>query len=71
MIRKLAEAYTPVELQEKALECLEIYRKYTRKLISGEVSIKDLMSLEFFSMNPEDYSMNMRHVTATKKLEKL
>jgi len=71
MIRKLAEANTPAELQEKALECLGIYRKYARKLILGEVSIKDLAITRVLSMNPEDYSMRAKHVIAAKNLEKL
>lgn len=35
IIKKLAEASIPTELKEKAPECLEIYRKYARKLILG------------------------------------
>ena len=69
MIRKLAEASTPLELEEKALECSEIYRKYARKLILGEVSAEDLAITQALSMHPEDYSMNVRHVIAAKKLE--
>lgn len=71
MIRKLAEAGTPTELEEKALECSEIYRRYARKLILGEASAEDLAITKALSMRPEDYSMNVNHALAAKKLENI
>ncbi|MCD6313001.1 MAG: hypothetical protein J7L79_04245, partial [Thaumarchaeota archaeon] len=42
LLEKLAEASSPEELRQKALECLEIYRRYVKKLILGDLSIDDL-----------------------------
>ena len=69
MIRKLAEADDPVTLSEKALECFEIYRRYAKRIILGEVTPEDLAITRVLSMSPEDYSMNVRHAIAARKLE--
>ena len=69
MIRKLAEADDPVTLREKALECFEIYRRYAERIILGEVTPEDLAITRVLSMSPEDYSMNVGHAIAARKLE--
>ncbi|RLG04479.1 MAG: hypothetical protein DRN61_02995 [Thaumarchaeota archaeon] len=71
MIRKLAEADDPIMFREKALECLEIYRRYARRIILGEVTPEDLAITQVLSMNPEEYSTNVRQAIAAKKLETL
>ena len=42
ILGKLAEAKDPEQLREKAVEAIEIYREYARRLILGDVSIEDL-----------------------------
>ncbi|RLI40513.1 hypothetical protein DRO64_08900 [Candidatus Bathyarchaeota archaeon] len=69
MIRKLAEASDPIMLKEKALECLEIYRRYARRIILGEITVEDLAITRTLAMRPEGYSIKVRHALAAKKLE--
>jgi len=71
MLRELAEASNPSELREKAVECVEIYRRYVRRIILGEVSPEDLAITRVLSMDPDNYSMKLRHVLAAKSLERM
>ena len=71
MLRKLAEASNPSELREKALECMEVYRRYARRVILGEVSPEDLAITRVLSMRINEYSVKARHVLAAESLEKI
>ncbi|MCD6235485.1 MAG: hypothetical protein J7J94_00595, partial [Thaumarchaeota archaeon] len=71
LLEKLAEASSPEELRQKALECLEIYRRYVKKLILGDLSIGDLAITRVLSMPLREYSVRARHALAAKSLERL
>lgn len=71
MISRLAEAESPEELREKILECLEVYRKYVRKVILGTVSEEDLAISRRISMDPLEYSHTTRQSEAARRLRSL
>ena len=60
----------PFESREKALEAVEIYRGYARRLILGDVSIEDLAITQILSMDPNDYVVEARQAVAAKYLER-
>jgi len=60
----------PFESREKALEAVEIYRGYARRLILGDVSIEDLAITQVLSMDPDDYVVEARQAVAAKHLER-
>ena len=60
----------PFESREKALEAVEIYRGYARRLILGDVSIEDLAITQVLSMDPNDYVVEARQAVAAKYLER-
>jgi len=70
ILEKLAEAKDPEQLREKALEAIEIYRGYARRLILGDVSIEDLGITQILSMDPDDYVVEARQAVAAKHLER-
>ncbi|MEM0010743.1 MAG: DNA polymerase domain-containing protein [Candidatus Bathyarchaeia archaeon] len=70
MLKKLAEANSPEELRIKALECLEIYNEYVRKIILGEVNIGDLAVRRVVTKYPDEYLVKSRGAITIKKLEK-
>ncbi|MCD6088277.1 hypothetical protein J7K07_00955, partial [Candidatus Bathyarchaeota archaeon] len=70
ILEKLAEARAPEQLREKALEAIEIYRRYARRLILGDVSIEDLAITQILSMDPDDYVVDARQAVAAKHLER-
>ena len=70
ILDKLAEAKDPEQLREKALEAIEIYRGYTRRLILGDISIEDLAITQVLSMDPDDYVVEARQAVAAKHLER-
>ena len=70
ILDKLAEAKDPEQLREKALEAIEIYRGYARRLILGDVSVKDLVITQILSMDPNDYVVEARQAVAAKHLER-
>ena len=70
ILDKLAEAKDPEQLKEKALEAIEIYRGYARRLILGDVSIEDLAITQILSMDPDDYVVKIRQAVAAKYLER-
>jgi len=69
-LEKLAEARDPEQLREKAIEAIEIYRGYARRLILGDVSIEDLAITQILSMDPNDYVVEARQAVAAKYLER-
>jgi len=69
MLRKLAEANNPQELYEKAMQCLQIYRRYARKILLGEVSLEELSITRVLSMRPSEYLAATRQAIAAKILE--
>lgn len=71
MLRKLSKADTLKELRERALECLEIYREYVRKIVLGEASIEDLIITRSLSKHTGEYINKALHVTVARKLESL
>lgn len=71
MIWKLAEADSPEQLREKAMECLEIYRNYVKKLLLGEVSLEELAITRVLTMRPEEYLVKARHALAARSLKKV
>ena len=70
ILEKLAEARVPEQLGEKALEAIEVYRGYARRLILGDVSIEDLAITQVLSMDPDDYVVEVRQAVAAKYLER-
>jgi len=70
ILDKLAEAKDPEQLREKALEAIEIYRGYARRLILGDVSIEDLAITQILSMDPNDYVVEARQAVAAKYLKR-
>ncbi|MCD6466156.1 hypothetical protein J7L27_07325, partial [Candidatus Bathyarchaeota archaeon] len=70
ILGKLAEAKDPEQLKEKALEAIEVYRGYARRLILGDVSIEDLAITQVLSMDPDDYMVEARQAMAAKHLER-
>jgi len=50
ILEKLMEARGPEQLREKALEAIEIYRGYARRLILRGVSIEDLAITQILSI---------------------
>lgn len=71
MLEKLSRAETLKELREKALECLEIYREYAKKIILGEASIEDLIITKSLSRHTGEYVNKVLHATVARKLESL
>jgi len=71
ILKKLAEARDPKQLREKALEAIEIYRGYARRLILGDVPIEDLAITQVLSMDPDDYVVEARQAVAAKHLERI
>ena len=69
VLRKLAEANTPQELYEKAGQCLQIYRRYVRRILLGEVSPEELSITRVLSMRPSEYLAATRQAVAAKILE--
>lgn len=70
MLKKLAEASSPEELRIKALECLEIYNEYVRRIILGEVITGDLVIRRIIIKYPDEYLVRSRGAITIKKLEK-
>ena len=70
ILEKLAEARDPEQLREKAIEAIEIYRGYARRLILGDISIEDLAITQVLSMDPDDYAVEIRQAVAAKHLER-
>jgi len=70
ILEKLAEARDPEQLREKAIEALEIYRGYARRLILGDVSIEDLAITQVLSMDPDDYAVEVRQAVAANHLKR-
>jgi len=70
ILEKLAEARDPDQLREKALEAIEIYRGYARRLVLGEISIEDLAITQVLSMDPDDYVVEARQAVAANHLKR-
>ncbi len=71
ILEELSKADTLSELRRKALECLNLYREYVKKIVLGEASIEDLIIVKSLSKYPEEYVNRVLHVTAARKLESL
>jgi len=71
MLERLSKANTLRELREKALECLEIYREYAKKIVLGEAHVDDLIITKSLSKHIREYINKVLHVTVARKLESL
>jgi len=71
ILEKLVEARGPEQLREKALEAIEVYRGYVRRLILRGVSIEDLAITQILSIEPDNYAVEVRQAVAAKHLERV
>jgi len=70
MIKTLASADNTAELRKKIPEALEIVKEYRRKLLTGEVSLWDLIVTKHMSKNPKRYKQHVSQVIAAEQLMK-
>jgi DNA polymerase I len=70
MIEALSKANNATELSERIPDALKIVKKYSRKLLDGEVSVWDLIIAKHLSKKPERYRQQISQVIAAKQLMK-
>jgi DNA polymerase elongation subunit (family B) len=70
MIKLLAEARNSGEFIQKIPEALEVVRKYREKLLSGEVSVWDLIITKHLSKDIRNYRQRVSQVIAAEQLLK-
>ncbi len=70
MIKALSKANNTTELSGKIPDALNVVKKYSQKLLDGDVPVWDLIITKHLSRKPERYRQQVSQVIAAKQLIK-
>ena len=68
MLEKLARARNPVDAGQKAVECLEVFRRYLRMVYTASVGLEELTVVRTLGSYPNAYMRPPKHVLAAKMM---